>query len=162
MKIGYIIAILILAIGCQNVKYPEKPGDLIPEGKMVDVLTEVYLSKAVRSFNIRIVRDQGYKLDSMLYKKFSIDSAQFAKSHTYYSSNIDNYMEMFKKVKTKLEVIKVEADTLKARHAKRRRVRDSIRRDSLRLIEMEMPKDTITAIIPSLMTAVKETLEIQE
>lgn len=138
----YFIAILVAVIGCQDVNYPEKPENLIAKDKMVDVLTEYYLSNAARSFNIRIVRDSGYKLDSMLYKKFAIDSLQFVKSHAYYSSNLDEYTAMFEKVKLNLEKLKIDADTLKAQFERRRRIKDSIRRDSIRAIEMQYLEDS--------------------
>ena len=155
MKGIYFILTVLLVISCQNVKYPEKPDNLIPKDKMVDVLTEVYLSNAVRSYNIRIVRDSGYKLDSMLYKKFSIDSMQFAKSHAYYSTDLDAYTAMFEKVKAKMEIMKVEADTLKAQFSESRRVKDSIRRDSLRIFQMERLEDSIQEAKANLIPAVQ-------
>ncbi|MFT5984797.1 MAG: hypothetical protein ACI825_000275 [Planctomycetota bacterium] len=161
MKSIYFILILVMAVGCQNVKYPNKPDNLIPEGKMVEVLTEVYLSNAVRSYNIRIVRDSGYKLDSMLYEKFSIDSLQFAKSHAYYSSDLEVYTAIFEKVKAKMEVMKVDADTLKARYIERRRITDSIRRDSLRAFEMDRLEDSIQVISPERIRAVQSEIDLE-
>lgn len=139
-----------MALGCQDVKYPEKPDNLIPESKMVDVLAEVYLSNATRSKDIRIIREKGYKLDSMLYKKFTIDSVQFAQSHAFYSTDIDGYTAMFEKVKVKLEKIKVGADSLKAQYDERRRVQDSIRKDSLRVFEMDRLEDSLNIAKPFL------------
>ncbi|EDM43663.1 hypothetical protein SCB49_08733 [unidentified eubacterium SCB49] len=142
MKGFYYIAILFLAIGCQSVKYPEKPDNLIPQDKMVQVLTEVYLSNAART-NIRKVRESGYKLDSMLYVKFDIDSSQFAKSHAYYSANIEDYLTMFDNVKLNLEKIRVGADSLKAVYTKRKKIKDSIKKDSLRAEEMKRLGDSL-------------------
>lgn len=138
----YFLAILFMVFGCQDVKYPEKPENLIAKDKMIDVMTEVYLSNASRGYNIRTVRDSGYKLDSMLYKKFAIDSMQFAKSHAFYAGDFDAYAAMFEKVKLNLEKLKVEADTLKAQFEKRRRIKDSLRRDSLRIIELLRVEDS--------------------
>ena len=158
MKSFYFITILLVILGCQDVKYPEKPDNLISEAKMVDVLTEVYLSNAVRSFNIRIVRDSGYKLDSMLYKKFTIDSIQFAKSHAYYSADLDRYTAMFEKVKVNLETMKVGADSLKSQYDKRRHIQDSIRKDSLRAFEMERLDDSLHVATPLLDSVLQETI----
>ena len=143
MKLYSLIAILIVAVSCQDVKLPEKPENLIPEGKMIDVLTELYLSNAVRTTNIRKARESGYKLDSMLYKKFVIDSLQFVKSHDYYSADIDEYAKLFEKVKAKLEILKVEADSLGAKYYRRQSIRDSLRKDSLRVIELQRREDSI-------------------
>lgn len=146
MKIHFTIAILLLVIGCQDVKYPEKPSNLIPKEKMIDILTEVYLSNAGRSYNLRIVRDSGYKLDSLMYKKYAIDSLQFAKSHAYYVNDLDNYAGMFDVVVLNLEKMKIGADSLKAQYEEHRRIKDSIKTDSLRAIEMEMDEDSIGQI----------------
>jgi len=162
MKQFFLLAIVFMVLGCQNVKYPEKPENLIPKEKMIDVLTEVYLSNASRTYNLRVLRDSGYKLDSMLYKKFDIDSLQFAKSHAYYANDLDEYVAMFEKVKSKLEVVKIKTDTLKARYEERRRIKDSITRDSLRAIELKNNEDTLkidtSRIIPALIK--KDTTKI--
>lgn len=148
MKAFYFLVILFVALSCQNVKYPEKPDNLIPEDKMVEVLTEVYLSNATRTKDIRVARKAGYMLDSMLYKKFDIDSSQFANSHAYYSTDIDEYTAMFKRVKEKLNILKVGADSIKAQYDERRRILDSIKKDSLRKIELKKAEDSVEVSTP--------------
>ncbi|HBY66927.1 MAG TPA: DUF4296 domain-containing protein, partial [Flavobacteriaceae bacterium] len=86
MKYAYLI-LLIVAFGCQSVQKPEKPENLIPKEKMIDIMMESYLSNAARSVNNRKLRSYGLKLDSLIYAKYNIDSLQLAKSNTYYAAD---------------------------------------------------------------------------
>lgn len=104
MKVIVFIAILGF-MGCQNVKHPEKPENLIGKSTMVDVLADAYLANAARSVDYRTVRNQGLRLDSLIYKKYNIDSLQFAQSNAFYADNLDTYIEMFKKVELKLQTM---------------------------------------------------------
>lgn len=131
MKPIFYTLLLLFAIGCQDVKYPDPPANLIPHDKMIDVLTDAYINNAARSFNAKQLREKGYKLDSVFYAKFTIDSLQFVESNLYYSSDLPTYTKMFEEVKKRITVLKENADTAKRIMEEQKRVRDSIRRDSL-------------------------------
>jgi hypothetical protein len=126
-----IIGLVFILIfwSCQDVKRPEIPENLIPEDEMAAVLTEVYLINAARSFDNRVIKDQKVKLDSFFFRKFNIDSLQFVKSNAYYTSNLNAYNALFKKVEERMMLIKVETDSLKLAFVlelEAKRIRDSI------------------------------------
>ncbi|MDC7995261.1 DUF4296 domain-containing protein [Altibacter sp. HG106] len=98
--------------GCQDVERPEKPDNLIPQEKMVDILVDTYLGAAAQSVAIREVRQNGIKLDSFLYAKHQVDSTQFVQSNAYYSSQLDTYIEITEAVEQKLNAMKVVADSV--------------------------------------------------
>ena len=133
MKYVYFI-FLVVAFGCQSVQKPEKPKDLIPKEKMIDIMMESYLSNAARSVNNRKLRSYGIKLDSLIYAKYNIDSLQLVKSNNYYSANLETYESMFKTIEEKLTVLKVKADSIqKLEKAKRgdNRSKEEKNRDSI-------------------------------
>lgn len=99
-------------MGCQDVKLPKKPGNLIAKNEMIDILAEAYIVNAARSVDYRTVLSKGVKLDSLIYKKFGIDSLQFAESNAYYSSDINTYLDMFQQIEAKLGVWKNKLDSL--------------------------------------------------
>lgn len=107
----FVIAILLL--GCDGVEKPKKPENLIPKSKMIDIMTEAYLSNAARSISSKDIRDKGLQLDSLIFKKFQIDSLQFAQSNVYYATDLNVYTEIFEKVEAKLVALKDKADSLK-------------------------------------------------
>ncbi len=111
MKYVYLI-LLIFAFGCQSVEKAEKPDNLIPEEKMVNIMMESYLSNAARSVNNRKIRSYGLKLDSVIYAKYNVDSTQVIKSNNYYAANLETYESMFKTIEERLKILKKKADSV--------------------------------------------------
>jgi hypothetical protein len=133
---------------CQDVKRPEIPVNLIPEDQMAEVLTEVYLINAARSFDNRTIMEQKIKLDSFFFRKFNIDSIQFVESNAYYTSNLNAYNKLFTKVEERMVLMKAEADSLLLEYAeelKAKMIEDSIieaNKDTTQIVQ----KDTLGAI----------------
>lgn len=112
MRILVCILFAVVVTGCQDVKRPEKPEDLIAKSKMIDVLTEAYLMNAARSYDLRLIRNKGVQLDSLIYKRFKIDSVQFARSNAFYTSDLNEYNEILTEVESRLLVMQNNADSL--------------------------------------------------
>ncbi len=124
MKHSLILFLFVFSFfGCQNVDQPEKPKNLIPKDKMVDILMETYLANAARSVDNKSIITKGIKLDSMIYRNFGIDSLQFVKSNDFYAADVNTYMTIVKEVETRLDVMQKRMDSL---WEKERDVRDSI------------------------------------
>lgn len=142
MKYSIILMIFFFAISaCQNISQPEKPKDLIPKDKMVDILIDTYLANAARSLDNKTIIANGVKMDSMIYKKFGIDSLQFARSNAFYAADVNSYMDIFKKVETRLDVKQKKMDSLWER---KRDIRDSInKKEGILEREVEPAKDSL-------------------
>lgn len=129
------IAIILLVVffgSCQNRERAKKPQDLIPQDKMVDILTEISLVHGARSYNKQMLEQTGLNPDTYIWEKFDIDSAQFARSNLYYTSNYQQYQQIYDRVKLRLENMKMIYDSLREEEERRR---DSLRAqpgDSLR------------------------------
>ncbi len=106
--------LLLILAGCQDVKYPEKPENLLSKEKMVQMLADAYIGNASRSksYNNRILRTNGVHLDSILYKKHQVDSLTFVKSNAYYASNLVIYTEIMTEVEKLLLTKKVSVDSI--------------------------------------------------
>lgn len=115
-------------MGCQEVKRPEKPDNLIPKETMVALLTEIYLGNSARSIDNKRIREQGVKLDSFLFATYNVDSLQFAKSNAYYTADINTYNEIFNEVHARLEKFKEVENARKLEiNARKRAKADSIK-----------------------------------
>ena len=138
------ILIVILLLGCQDVKRPELPDDLIPKDKIVDIYTDSYLMNSARSINLKVITDNGVYLDSTIYKKYNIDSLQFAKSNAYYTANLNEYIALFEDVQNRLlqlenkkdstdlsEIKKAEAEIMKDSVSINSGLIDPVKTDSL-------------------------------
>lgn len=117
---------------CQDIQRPERPKDLIPEDKMVEILIDVHLFNAAKNVNRLPLQQTGMTPNQFIYEKHNIDSLQFEKSNAYYGSDINAYKRIHAGVKEFLDNKKREIDTLIAREKRRQ---DSIKyvEDSLKL-----------------------------
>lgn len=134
MRYIAVIAITVLLFGCQEVIRPEKPENLIPKDRMVQILADGYIGNATRAIDNRRLRSDGIFLDSILYRKYKIDSLQFAASNAYYTSDLNAYKSLLGEVEKVLVARQKVVDSLheiEKEEVKRRR--DSIKKqDSLK------------------------------
>ena len=112
--IGRLLVILVIGqfLSCQQVVRPQVPEQIIPESQMVEILVEAYIGNAARSNNNRVLRMGGVQLDSILYKKYGIDSLQFAQNTAYYAAQIDPYMRILEGVEKELTLVKKSLDSI--------------------------------------------------
>lgn len=125
MKHVLYILILISLVGCHSVDRPRKPKDLIPKDKMSDIMYDLYILNAAKGINKKVLELNGIMPTDYVYKKYEIDSAQFAQSNTYYAYDTEVYAALVEKVKVNLEREKVIYEKLTSEE---RRVRDSVRK----------------------------------
>ncbi|MEX0996272.1 MAG: DUF4296 domain-containing protein [Flavobacteriaceae bacterium] len=132
----FFLGLGLFFMGCQNIEYPEKPKDLIPEDKMVEVLVDVHVFNAAKSVNRLPLQQTGMTPHQFIYEKHAIDSIQYENSNAYYGADLNKYGRIHNRVKDFLELKKRKIDTTIARE--KRKV-DSIKfvTDSLKLLRIE-------------------------
>lgn len=116
----WLVIASVFFVGCQDVKRPEKPKNLISKEKMADVLTEAYLSNAAQSVRNQAIFKEEISLDSLIFAKFDIDSLQFVKSNDYYAIDSNSYIEILEKVEANLEFYEESLDSIRDAHQKQR------------------------------------------
>jgi len=115
MKVVYTFILAFFLYSCNDKVNYEKPENLIGKEEMTNLLYEMHLAVGTSNVrNIHLEKNRNYM--SLVYGKYGIDSTQFAESNIYYTSNIDDYEEIYEEVQRRL-------DTLKRYH---QRVMDSI------------------------------------
>lgn len=123
MKFKWIILFSVLLVSCQNVEEIKKPENLIPEQKMVEVLTELSILYSAKNYNKKILEETGLPLDSYLYEKHQIDSLQLAQSTAYYAKNYNQFEIIYNQVKMNLEKMKTGLEVIRDEE---QHVKDSI------------------------------------
>ena len=119
MKSFFYICIGLFIVSCTSNTIYEKPEDLIPKDSMVSLLTDMYVaSSAKNQKNKFLKREKNYMI--LVYEKYKIDSTRFDASNTYYTSKVDEYAEILKKVKGNI-------DSLDVLYRKKQEVQDSIK-----------------------------------
>ncbi|WP_165499013.1 DUF4296 domain-containing protein [Gramella sp. KN1008] len=116
-------------------KKTEKPDDLIPEDKMIEVLTELSLLHAARNYNRSKLEETGIRPEEYIYEKFNIDSLQFERSNNFYAEQYTDYERIYDSVKVRIQRMKTRLDSLREVEVKRE---DSIKmaeKDSLKVLD---------------------------
>jgi hypothetical protein len=113
-RIAFFLLVSFLT-SCESKVSYTKPDNLIPKDKMVDLLYDMHLAIGTSNVtNKNLEKNRNYL--SLVYEKYGVDSVQFAMSNTYYTSNINDYEDIFKEVHKRLEVLhesyKTERDSL--------------------------------------------------
>ena len=110
MKKILTILLLSLIASCGN-NPVDKPEKLIDEDIMVDVFYDLALLEAIKAHSPATIQN-GRASNKYIYKKYSIDSLQFAQSNRYYASDIKQYKKMYARVGKRLERNKKQLDSL--------------------------------------------------
>jgi hypothetical protein len=112
MKKIVLMFSLVLFLASCNHNVVEKPKNLIDENVMTDILYDLSIMEAIKSQNPYAPQNQSMNPKDYIYKKYKIDSLQFATSNRYYISQIEEYKKMYEKVNERLENEKKSADSL--------------------------------------------------
>ncbi len=97
-----------MVIACKDKNAPPKPENLMSEDKMVAVLIDLSLLSSAKGVNKKVIEKNGITPDAYVYKKHGIDSLQFSASNAYYAYFIDDYDQIYTRVKDSLERLKIK------------------------------------------------------
>lgn len=137
----FIILVLFLSVSCKK-ELVKQPARLIGKEKMKNIIYDLSLLEAIKY-------QQPLSLDSVesnpkkfIFKKYKVDSLQFAQSNIYYASDYEGYKEMFDEINSRLEKekksidLKVKAEEKKAAKALKNKPKkvsqDSVRKESVK------------------------------
>jgi hypothetical protein len=101
---------VLLFSGCKE-NTVEKPENLITEDGMVNIIYDLSLFEAIRSNSPDSLVEQHIDPE-YIYKKYKIDSLQFAKNDRYYATDIDRYAKIYDRVAKRLERHKKQTDSI--------------------------------------------------
>lgn len=131
----------ILLASCGE-KLLEKPEDLIPKDKMINILKDITILNSARSTSITVLHDSKIEPTTFVFSKYGIDSLQFVTSDKYYASLPKEYEAMYVEIEKQLENEKEEMSEAKKikdslelernlKKSQRKRVKPKIAKDSL-------------------------------
>ncbi|WGH74858.1 DUF4296 domain-containing protein [Tenacibaculum tangerinum] len=102
MKYFIYIGIGLFLLSCNSNTIYKKPKNLISKDSMIMLLTDMYIaSSAKNQKNKFLKREKNYMI--LVYEKYKIDSTRFDASNTYYTSRVDEYSDILKKVKSNID-----------------------------------------------------------
>lgn len=108
MKNGIVLVAILLMCACSDsaIKKPEKPID---EQTMTAIIYDLSVLDGMKARNPALTTSAS---SAYIYKKYNIDSLQFAQNSQYYSADIDKYKKIYENVSERLATEKIAADSL--------------------------------------------------
>lgn len=133
-----IVWMAFLGLSCQEIDKPKKPHNLIPKDKMAEVLYDITLLNATKSYSPKMIAESNIDYRDYVYKKHGIDSVQFAESNFWYSHHIDTYLAIYNQVEERLlEQKRMWKDSLEL---------EKKIQDSLAKVKKDMKEETTDSI----------------
>ena len=180
----FIIFFLILVVvtACNRFRGPDKPDDLISKEEMVSILIDSRFLTTGNTMTKKTMKDSSVDVSTYIYKKYNVDSLQFALSNSYYAFHVDEYEEIYTMAIDSLEKLGLKLKDIQAEEWKEQTKKEE---DSLKLINKNKdslnvlhPKDSLNLIVQadslegiqldlknntkqSLITPVSDTLDLQ-
>ncbi len=124
----FLVAFVLFACSKETA---EKPEHLLTENQMVDILYDITMVQAVRSFQPQVIDNNNVNPKEYIYNKHKIDSLTFAQNNAWYASDFDKYEEIQNKVAERVRKEK-EAMTPKIDSV-------GVKKDSVKLKKSEVP-----------------------
>ena len=140
-----LITVLIVLIGCKN-ELVDKPKRLIERGKMVNIIYDLSLLEAMKVENPALMDSFKNNTNQYIYKKYKIDSLQFAENNIYYAADYTEYEKMYSEVKARIDknkseinfLIKAEAKKEKARAKAKKKLKEKKAADSIKKVKQNL------------------------
>lgn len=140
-KILVLFCVLVAMSSCYQYNKPEQPDNLISEETMVHVLLDLKLIGAITGRDKKVLDSAKVSTDAYIYKKYNIDSLQFAQSNAYYTYYMEDYAEIYVKVKDSLSKLKVHYKDLVDKERLERDTADSLKAIKLELEQLDIDSD---------------------
>ncbi|HEU4497518.1 MAG TPA: DUF4296 domain-containing protein [Flavobacterium sp.] len=107
-----IFAACCFFASCKEETAIEKPENLIPEEKMADIIYDLSILQAMRNSHQAVLDSSHIDPNTYVYKKYKIDSLQFARSNAYYAAkSIKDYEKIYTAVNDRILAEKASADS---------------------------------------------------
>ncbi|WP_299313456.1 DUF4296 domain-containing protein [uncultured Aquimarina sp.] len=145
MKKGIVLSffsLVLIVFSCQSLDRTQKPENLLSEDKMIEILSDIAFLKAAKGSYKKVFDIEKINPESYILKKHGVDSLVFAENNNWYINQLDEYEEIFIKVKSNLEKSKVKFEKLKKEEDSINKIKDSILRAKKGIkVEKKSPGD---------------------
>jgi hypothetical protein len=152
-----LLTLLVGFISCKD-EAVNKPDNLIAKDKMIDVMYDLSILEAMKYQNLASLDTYKVNPSQYIFKKYKIDSVQFAHSNIYYASNYTNYKEMYDDVIKRIEAKKTVMDSLVKKEDEKlellkadsiKKIKETLgKKDSLLLKKLKFTKKNTKDILP--------------
>jgi hypothetical protein len=107
--------------------------------KMVDIMYDLSLLEAIKNQNYSSIDSLKINSNEYIFKKYKIDSLQFAQNNIYYAADYKGYKKMFEKVKKRIDNNKTLVET----SIKNQKKKDSLLKKKQQKLKIKRETDSI-------------------
>ncbi|MFM2369319.1 MAG: hypothetical protein RL619_1619 [Bacteroidota bacterium] len=134
-KLISLLAIIFILVSCKD-EVIKKPKRLIEKEVMVNIMYDLSLLEAIRYQNPASLDTFRINPKKYIYKKYKIDSLQFAQSNAYYASDYEEYANIVARLEDRLTKKKAETVALiKAEAKKKNKKKKTVKKPGLSRIK---------------------------
>jgi hypothetical protein len=147
-----IVLVLFLSVSCKK-ELVKQPAKLIEKEKMIDIMYDLSLLDAMKYQNPISLDSVDTDPVKFIFRKFKVDSLQFAQNNMYYATDYEGYKEMFDEVSKRLSVNQRATDSIlkieekKAAKEKKKKENDSIKDIVKKPLKQQATIDSIKQLI---------------
>ena len=111
MKKIVVLVVLLVFVSCKE-EVVKKPNRLIEKDVMVNIMYDLSLLEAIKYQSPATLDSNKISPKQYIYKKYKVDSLQFAQSNVYYASDYEEYKNMFEQMTKRLDQKKLAVEAL--------------------------------------------------
>lgn len=130
-----ILLVLLLSVSCKK-EVVKQPAKLISKEKMIDIMYDLSLLEAMKYQHTELLDSTDTNPTKFIFKKYKVDSLQFAQNNVYYASDYENYKDMFDEVGERLKKVERATDSIV-------KIEDKKAAKAAKKKAKETPKDSI-------------------
>ncbi|WP_432222446.1 DUF4296 domain-containing protein [Flavobacterium sp. TMP13] len=131
-KILVVVSMVLLMVSCKE-EVVAKPEKLIDKKIMTNILYDMALLEAIKYQYPYVVDSNQVNTPKYIYKKYKIDSLQFAQNNMYYASHFSQYKDIFTEVQNRIKT----QDSIVNKRIFPNRKKDSIRENTKKAKKQE-------------------------
>jgi Domain of unknown function (DUF4296) len=155
-KILLFLVVLSMLFSCKK-ELVKTPNHLIEKDKMVNIMYDLALLEAIKIQNPSSLDSFKINSNEYIFKKYKIDSLQFAQNNIYYAADYKGYKKMFEKVKSRLDKNKISVENL----IKEKKKKDILLKKQKQKLKIKREADSIKKVKQELKSK-KETDSIKK
>jgi Domain of unknown function (DUF4296) len=111
MKKIMALLVVLVFLACKE-DVVKKPNRLIEKEVMINIMYDLSLFDAIKYQSPAVLDSNHINPRKYIFKKYKIDSLQFAKSNIYYASDYKSYKLMFEEITKRLDQNKAVVEAL--------------------------------------------------
>jgi Domain of unknown function (DUF4296) len=108
-KTVVLIMLFTIFLSCKE-EIVKKPKNLVEKATMVNIMYDLSLFDAIKYQSPATLDSAKITSTKYIYKKYQVDSLQFAQSNKYYAADYKEYKKMYDEIDARLKQVKLDLE----------------------------------------------------